>query len=326
VHAARDARMQEPGFTSHPWRAAPWRLAALCACLAACLAACRAQAQVRGVYPLGMSAIGSGALPASGVSYSNLLLFYARDRLTGPGGELVSTGHNSVILQMNTIAWATDSAVLAGARYSLTATIPIASNSLASDAEGARSGGGGLGDSFYQPVMLGWTAARADLKIAYGFLAPTGRFTAGAADNVGSGYWTHTLSAGQTVYLTKSRATALSAFQMYELHGEQESTDVRPGETFDLDYSLSHVVRLRAGLHLQPAVVGYSQWQTSATRGPDVTTAEAAARYRVHALGVATNLLLPDRKIAVGVRWFDELWSRSTLQGYSVQLTTTIAF
>ena len=76
------------------------------------------------------------------------------------------------------------------------ATIPIANNSLSSDAAGAVSGGGGLADSYYQPVIIGWQTGRADIRAAYGFLAPTGRFRAGATDNVGSGYWTHTLSCG----------------------------------------------------------------------------------------------------------------------------------
>lgn len=47
----------------------------------ACLSAGPARAQVRGVYPLGMSAVGGGLLPETGVTYANLFLFYARDRL-----------------------------------------------------------------------------------------------------------------------------------------------------------------------------------------------------------------------------------------------------
>ena len=56
---------------------------------------------------------------------------------------------------------------------------------------GSISGGGGLADSYYQPVILGWRTERADIRAIYGFLAPTGRFESGEDDNVGSGYWTH---------------------------------------------------------------------------------------------------------------------------------------
>ena len=74
----------------------------------------------------------------------------------------------------------------------------------------------------------------------YGFLAPTGRFSAGANNNVGSGYWTHALSAGQTFYLTGNKQLSLSAFQLYEFHTVQEGTGIHPGETFNLDYSLMY--------------------------------------------------------------------------------------
>jgi len=42
------------------------------------------------------------------------------------------------------------------ALFSASATLPIANNSLTSDVEGALSGGGGLADSYYQPLILGW--------------------------------------------------------------------------------------------------------------------------------------------------------------------------
>lgn len=294
--------------------------------LCACLATGRALAQVRGVYPLGMSAIGSGGLPASGITYSNIFLFYGRDQLRGPDGELLATGRNSVLMDMNTIAWVSGARILGGARFSLTATIPIANNSLTSDGQGAVSGGGGLADSFYQPVILGWVLPRADLKVAYGFLAPTGRFTAGAADNVGSGYWTHTLSAGQTVYLTSDRATAFSAFEMYEFHGTQDGTDVHPGQNVDLDFSLTRTLRLREELRLQAGLVGYAQWQTTDKSGPAIAPAQATAHYRVYALGIASNLLLPTRQVTLGFRYFGEFSSRSTLEGYSVQISGTVTF
>jgi hypothetical protein len=281
---------------------------------------------VRGVYPLGISAIGAGALPAVGITYSNLFLLYARDQLRGPGGELVATGRNSVLMDMNTITWVSGDTILGGAHYSFAVTLPLANNSLTSDTEGAVNGGGGFADSYYQPVIVGWTLAHADVKVTYGFLAPTGRFSAGAADNVGSGYWTHVLSTGQTFYLTRNRATVLSAFEMYEFHFTQEGTGIDPGENLDLDYSLTHSVAFGKDMRLQVGLVGYGQWQTTDKRGPSVTSEQRSARYRVHALGIGGNLHLPARQVILGLRYFDEFFARSTLQGYSVQISSTITF
>ena len=51
-----------------------------------------AQAQVRGVYPLGMSATNSGVTPEPGFTFSNVFLLYSRDQLKGPDGEVLATG------------------------------------------------------------------------------------------------------------------------------------------------------------------------------------------------------------------------------------------
>ena len=171
------------------------------------IAARPARAQNRGVYPLGMSATNSGVTPESGFTYSNQLLFYARDQAKDDEGRtLPVTGLNTVVMDMNTLTWVSTKRIL-GARYSASATLPFAKNDLTSDIQGQISGGGGFADSYYLPFILGWSTKRADVRVMYGFLAPTGRFAAGANNNVGSGYWTHALSSGQTFYLTRGQAS-----------------------------------------------------------------------------------------------------------------------
>jgi hypothetical protein len=286
----------------------------------------QAQAQVRGVYPLGMSATNSGVTPESGFSYSNQLLSYSRNQLKGPDGELLATGNNSVIMDMNSLVWVSRKTILGGAKFSLSATLPVANNSLTSDATGPISGGAGFADSYYQPFILGWQKKRAAIRAAYGFLAPTGRFNAGRSDNVGSGYWTHVVSSGQTIYLTGNRATTVSAFQMYEFHTTQSGTDIHPGQTLDLDYSLMHSMGLRSEWGLQVGAVGYGQWQTTDKTGPAVTAEQSKAHYKVNALGAAANISSPARKVSLGFKYFKEFANRSTLQGYSVQISGSIKF
>ncbi len=286
------------------------------------------QAQVRGVYPSGMSAINSGVTPEPGLTYSNLFLFYSRDQLKGPDGETLATGQNSVMMDMNSFVWVSKKQIetLGGARFSMSATLPIANNSLTSDAQGALSGGGGFADSYYQPLILGWEKKWADIRAVYGFLAPTGRFDTAANNNVGSGYWTHVASAGETFYLTPNKGTAISAFQMYEFHGTQQGTQIHPGQNVDLDYSVTRVFAARGGVRLQLGLVGYGQWQTTDKSGPTITPAQAAAHYMVNALGFASNVMLPERKVSVGVKYFKEFSNRSTFQGYSLQISGTITF
>jgi len=289
------------------------------------IAAGQIQGQVRGVYPLGMSATNSGVTPRSGFTYSNLLAIYSRDQFRGPNGEILATGNQSVVMDLNSIVWVSKQELFGGAKFSMSATLPVANNSLTSDVTGPISGGAGFADSYYQPFILGWNKNRFALRAVYGFLAPTGSFEVNANDNVGSGYWTHAFSSGQTVWLTQDKKTAISAFQMYEIHTRQKETQIHPGQTMNLDYSLTHFVPLHNDFSVQIGLVGYNQWQTTDKTGPAITPAQAAAHYRVNALGFGANVNLPAR-VNVGVKYFKEFANRSTFQGYSFQLSGAISF
>jgi hypothetical protein len=297
-------------------------------CSAACALAwsTAAQAQNRGVYPLGMSAINSGVTPGQGFTYSNQMLFYARDAAKDDdGATLPITGTNAVVMDMNSFTWVGAKALPAGARYSATATLPIARNQLTSDLLGDISGGAGFADSYYLPLILGWTGDRAALRVMYGFLAPTGRFAPEATDNVGSGYWTSTISSGQTLYA--SEAWALSAFEMYEFHTAQKGTGTQPGDTFDLDYSVMRTLfGWSRSWRLQLGVVGYAQRQTTAKTGSAITPAESQERYGVNAIGFAANAAFPSRRVGVAVKYFEEFANRSTFQGFSLQFSGAISF
>ena len=287
----------------------------------------QAQAQNRGVYPLGMSATNSGVTPQPGFTYVNQLLFYSRDHAKDDiGHTLPVTGENYVLMDMNTLAWVSKRTFLGGARYSAAATLPFAKNSLTSDVAGNVSGGGGFADSYYLPLILGWNCERYAIRAIYGFLAPSGRFTASANNNVGSGYWTHALSSGQTFYLNSDKRFVLSAFQMYEFHTMQEATNIHPGQTFDLDYSLLTSLPAPTDVQLQAGLIGYGQRQTTARTGPTISLAASKERYAVNALGFALNSAFPKRKASLGFKYFKEFANRSTFQGYSVQLSGSISF
>jgi hypothetical protein len=286
-----------------------------------------AEAQNRGVYPLGMSATNSGVTPAPGFTYVNQLLFYSRDHSKDDAGHtLAVTGENYVLMDMNTLAWVSKKKILSGANFSAAATLPFARNSLTSDIQGPISGGGGFADSYYLPFILGWNRERLAIRAIYGFLAPSGRYVSTASNNVGSGYWTHALSSGQTFYLNSSKNLILSTFEMYEFHTTQEGSGVHPGETFDLDYSLMGALPVPTNVRLQVGLVGYEQRQTTAKTGPTISLAASEERYAVNALGFAVNVAFPQHKASLGLKYFKEFADRSTFQGYSVQFSGSISF
>jgi hypothetical protein len=286
-----------------------------------------AHAQSRGVYPLGMTAVGSGVTADPGFTYANQLLLYSRDASKADDGStLPVSGQNAVIMDMNSFVWVSRRTLLGGARYSAVATLPVAKNQLISDIHGQVSGGGGFADSYYLPLILGWHKERASIRALGGFLAPTGRFKEGAGDNVGSGYWTPTASSGQTVQLTPTKSMTFSAFELYEWHTTQAGTHTKPGDTIDLDYSLLRTFAFAGPALLQIGLAGYEQRQTTARSGPAITEEQSRERYAINALGFVTNLVLPNHRCNLGVRFFEELGNRAAYEGYSVQVSGAVSF
>jgi hypothetical protein len=272
-----------------------------------------------------MSATNSGVTPPPGFSYVNQLLYYARDEAKDDAGNTLPVGgQNYVLMDMNTFVWVSERTFLGGAHYSASATLPIAKNDLTSDINGHISGGAGFADSYYLPLILGWNRDRFGIRVMYGFLAPTGHFVAGGSNNVGSGYWTHALSSGQTFYLTESKRLILSAFEMYEIHTTQEGTGTHPGDTFDLDYSLMAALPESEDYRLQVGLVGYEARQTTARTGLSVSTSESQDRYAVNAVGFAVNSVFPSYGASLGLKFFREFSNRSTYEGYSIQLSGSI--
>lgn len=290
------------------------------------LAPAAARAQNRGVYPLGMSSTNAGVTPAPGFTYANQLLYYARTRVKDDAGEtLPGGGLNAVLMDMNIFTYASNLTLLGG-RYSASATIPIAKNSLTSDEIGRISGGVGLADSYYLPLILGWGQRRLEVRAMYGILAPTGHFSAGGSENVGSGYWTQTVSTGQSLKVTEGGGIVLSAFEMFEFHSEQDVTKVQPGDTFDSDFSLLGALPAMGAVRLQLGIAGYLARQISARTGPEVSVAESTERYAVNALGAAVSGSIPSSRVSFGLRYFQEFDNRATFEGYSAQAAFAIGF
>src|SRR5262249_2373028 len=81
-----------------------------------------AHAEVRGFSPTGMNEPNAGITHGSGLTCSNLFIFNARDELKGSGGEVVETGTNAVMLDLNTFVWVSRKDMLGGAKVSAAAT------------------------------------------------------------------------------------------------------------------------------------------------------------------------------------------------------------
>ena len=193
-----------------------------------------AHGQNRGVYPLGLSAINSGVTAAAGFSYSNSFLFYGRDESKGASGQVIATGAQSVLMDMNGFSWVSDRplALLGGAILAAGVTVPIANNSLSSSELGTISGGGGLADTYLQPLILGWRRERVDIRATLGALGDTrqaGRTTSQrplVADAAGARPFTP--ANARRRFASRCRISCATA-----RHGDPARPDLRSGLLFD---------------------------------------------------------------------------------------------
>jgi hypothetical protein len=289
-----------------------------------CVGIC--QAQQKGQYVPGQFGLNAGVVPAAGLTYANLALNYSASSLNDANGNHRPNvlGTYGFWVDENIFYFVPKKKIL-GASFAPYISLNGASGSLVADISGtnlgASGGGSGFADLFVQPVNLGWHLKRADIVAGYAFMAPTGRFVAGASDNVGSGYWGNNLNFGATVYVTKNRGTTLNLFSDWETHGQKTGTTLTPGKAFTTEWGVGQVLPLKKDFSrlLQLGLIGYDQWQVTASSGTiGVLPASSVPFYSVHAVGLQSNFILPAKNLNFFFKYLDEYRAISRPEGRTI--------
>jgi hypothetical protein len=162
---------------------------------------------------------------------------------------------------------------------------------------------------------------RADFNVGYSFVAPTGRYAAGASNNVGSGYWGNNITSGTTFYITKNKATSANLATDWEIHGQKtiastptgQFSKITPGQAFTIEWGLGQVLPLKKDFSrlLQFGLVGYDQWQVSSNGGNYLVNgnpvpASSVPYYSVHGIGFQSNFILPAKSVVPFLKYYDE--------------------
>ena len=209
------------------------------------LSACAAHAQQKGQYIPGQQGLNAGVLPDPGISYANMTINYSADTLKNGNGNSVPLNGSYDIWAVENIFFYVPKVKFLGAKPAFMIAAPTPANgSLTLGSETSPSGvvnagGFGVADIWVQPIALGWSLKRADVYAGYAFMAPTGRYSPGASDNIGSGYWGNNIFTGSTLYLTKNKGTTANLFTNWELHGSKttgQGTNATPGQTFTMEW------------------------------------------------------------------------------------------
>jgi hypothetical protein len=297
--------------------------------LACLVLVCRSplQAQQKGQWVPGQQGLNAGVIPDPGFTYGNMAINYSAGQLNDSNDNPIGglTGTYAFWVDENIFYYVSNFKIL-GAHFAPYAAVNFANGSLVADLVGtnlsANGGGEGLADTWVEPVNLGWHFKRADFNVGYAFVAPTGRFTAGASDNVGSGYWGNHITSGTTFYVTKNKGTSANLFTDWEIHGQKSGTDVTPGQTFTDEWGLGQVLPLKKDFSrlLQLGLIGYDQWQVSDNGGflaPGVA-ASLLPYYSVHAIGFQSNFILPAHGLNLFFKFEDEYRALAHPEGRTI--------
>jgi hypothetical protein len=176
------------------------------------------------------------------------------------------------------LMWASSFTILGGARYlfAVSPNFAVANYTVVADPGGpvtdttayrvVDGSVSGFSDLFVAPLGLSWGLGQLDLFLQYGFYAPVGRYTTGADDNMGLGFWTHQFQGFGTFYPWAHQATAIMLGLTYEVSTEVEDVAVNPGNRFTLEWGVSQYVSERFELGVQ----GGHNWQVTDDAGDDV--------------------------------------------------------
>ena len=288
--------------------------------------------QQKGQWQPGQFGLNAGVIPDPGFTYANLALNYSASQLNGPNGNSFQriSGTYSFWVDENIIYYVPKHKFLGG-YFMPYITFNVATGSLVADIPlmpGARLSGGGSGfaDMYVQPLNIGWHfGKRMDFNAGYAFVAPTGRFTAGASNNVGSGYWGNFITSGTTLYVTKNQGTTANLATAWEIHGQKAGTNETPGQAFTDEWGIGQALPLKKDLSqlLQVGVVGYDQFRVSDNGGTvAVAGIQVPARlipaYSVHAVGGQLNYILPAKHLIFFVKGYDEYRALARVEGRTI--------
>jgi hypothetical protein len=276
------------------------------------------------MYSPGSTLTQAGTLSDPGFGYSNQFWYYSASALAGPAGRVLPVSGSITIAADNNVFSFTPKSQFLGASIQFSVDLTFSNgNYIAFDplisATPFAGGGVGLTNTDVVPFSLGWSRKRIDVQAGYSFYIPTGRYHPGASDNVSTGFWSHSLESGATIYLTKNKATQLSLLDAYTWNTVQRGTGIRPGQNNSADYSLTQQFTF-GKWSLQAGPAGYGQWQT--TRNQGQSALREALKYSINGAGLTTNLSAP-HGITLGVNALWEYRARNTYKGHVIVITAS---
>jgi len=262
----------------------------------------------------------SGSQGPAGFYLGDVFYFYRTDTVKNLNGDDLSKSpaidiFGNIILS----SYVTKKKIL-GANYAFTVALPILNAELALPSLDVGSQTWGLGDMYIKPLELGWHFERADVIAGYAFMAPTGRYTAGANNNTGLGMWGNEFSAGTTIYFDQGKKWHAAGLGFYEIHTSKQDLDFKSGDVFTLEGGVGRAF-LQGYANAGLAYVG--QWKVTEDSGADVSTLVQGKKGSMFALGPELNMPVSKKGIFLGFKYLFDVRSRLATSGNYLVLSLT---
>lgn len=269
-----------------------------------------------GHYVPGVEGLGGPAVPPPGVYYRGYLVHYNIDSVRdGSGNKAPGSNNGKVTALANRFVWVTDQTFL-GANYGMEVIVPLQDTSLKFKGIGVKSSDSGIGDVFVGPVVLGWHGQQWDAVFAAGHWFDIASFDATEPASIGKGYGTTMLTLGGTWHFDPQKSWSFSALSRYEIKTKQDDTKITPGDSWLVEWSLSH--HLANGLDV--GLAGYDAWQLERDKNGSADKAEK------HALGAEVGYFWPQLGLGLNGAYYHEYNNDAGPEGDLFRIALTKAF
>ena len=275
--------------------------------------------QQRGQYLPGFGGLNSGLQAPQGFTYANYFFWYPATKFKDQNGNKAPINFDlNLLVDFNLVAYTTKAKFL-GANYGMAVGVPVLNTALDLPNLGLGKSSWGLGDIYVEPINLGWKLKQADVKVAYGFVAPTGKFNSDGTGTTTTDFWGHELTFATTAYLDKAKLTQVSFGTNWEFHQTKRHSDVKVGDNMTLEYGIGKIFVKNQGKQLiQFGGVGYAEFQLTEDLGTGVSDLTRHNKDRVFALGPEFGVILPPQKLNFMVRVLPEFGARNRTQGVTI--------
>lgn len=304
-----------------------WRIAIISA-LALAIGSTVASAQFNGSNLKGDNGLQAGSQPAPGTYVGMLFLHYNGDSLRNRNGDPIGPGGGDLSVSgfVPLVTWVS-SKTFFGAHYGIMAAPSWVENALVAPViQSASETGVGFGDSYVQPINLGWHFPRADVVTGFGMFMPTGRYLYGATENRGLGQWSYEVTGGTTVFFDREKAWHAATLAAYEMHSEKKDSEVRVGDQLTLEGGVGRAF-LKGALNVGGAY--YAQWKVTDDTFRLTVPDDLIAKNRVFGFGpeVTVPVAAKGKLIAlVTTRYLFEAGARTTTKGSTLVVTAMFPF